>query len=273
MLTPDNFLKIYSIYARAKSRLPIVLMGETGFGKTSLIRFLCSFVLDDYFKMINIHAGTTESDIISQTTEFIVKCKQNIESEFWLVFDEFNTSEAYGLIKTIMTDRRLNGKLILSNAIFVATCNPFKAKNKSKMEEELVGLKKEQIRNLKSGIKLQYNVYPIPESLLVYTFNLGHLSEKDEELDVHAILSNVIDSNFKKIVPQIIVESQKFIKEKLDLGTTSLKDLRRFQIIYDFFRNKYFLNFENTEIKNKKVIILTFMTYYYFRLFKPDDRQ
>lgn len=44
-LTADNFLKMMLIYIRFKAKIPIVLMGETGVGKTALIRFLVRNVL------------------------------------------------------------------------------------------------------------------------------------------------------------------------------------------------------------------------------------
>ena len=91
-------------------------MGETGCGKTSLIRFLCTYVLEDYFEMFNIHAGVTESMIIDKVTSFVRLCKLDPQSDHWLVFDEFNTSDAHGMIKVIMLDRVLNGETIPCNA-------------------------------------------------------------------------------------------------------------------------------------------------------------
>lgn len=39
-LTLDNFLKMCLIIQRMRARIPINIMGETGVGKTALIRFL-----------------------------------------------------------------------------------------------------------------------------------------------------------------------------------------------------------------------------------------
>ena len=36
----DNFLKMALIFLRIESNIPIILMGETGIGKTSLIELL-----------------------------------------------------------------------------------------------------------------------------------------------------------------------------------------------------------------------------------------
>lgn len=41
-------------------------------------------------------------------------------------FDEANTTDAIGLIKEIMCDRRIHGKLIASDLKFIAACNPYR---------------------------------------------------------------------------------------------------------------------------------------------------
>lgn len=41
-------------------------------------------------------------------------------------FDEANTTDALGLIKEIMCDRRINGKPITSDIKFIAACNPYR---------------------------------------------------------------------------------------------------------------------------------------------------
>ena len=40
-LTGDNVKKILAIHMRFRSDIPVVIMGETGCGKTRLIRYLC----------------------------------------------------------------------------------------------------------------------------------------------------------------------------------------------------------------------------------------
>ena len=43
-----------------------------------------------------------------------------------LFFDEVNTSESLGLIKEVICDRTLNGKLIPDSVKFAAACNPYR---------------------------------------------------------------------------------------------------------------------------------------------------
>ncbi len=50
--------------------------------------------------------------------------KRNIDTV--LFFDGANTTDAIGLIKEIICDRRLHGKRISSDIKFIAACNPYR---------------------------------------------------------------------------------------------------------------------------------------------------
>ena len=43
-----------------------------------------------------------------------------------MFFDEANTTEAIGLIKEIMCDRRIKGKSVDRTVKFIAACNPYR---------------------------------------------------------------------------------------------------------------------------------------------------
>ena len=47
------------IYLRLVSKIPVILMGETGIGKTALVDLLAE-IMDCGFHKLNIHAGVTE---------------------------------------------------------------------------------------------------------------------------------------------------------------------------------------------------------------------
>lgn len=64
VFTLDNLMKLVLIFLRIRARLPIILMGETGVGKTSLVDYLAK-VIDAKFITYNIHAGITEEEIIA----------------------------------------------------------------------------------------------------------------------------------------------------------------------------------------------------------------
>ena len=54
------------ILLRIRSNVPVIMMGETGCGKTSLIRKLSELLNNGELKMetLNIHAGTNDKEII-----------------------------------------------------------------------------------------------------------------------------------------------------------------------------------------------------------------
>jgi midasin (ATPase involved in ribosome maturation) len=54
-----------------QSRVPVVIMGETGCGKTSLIKFFSQNILNDKLIIFNIHAGITASMILDKVYECI----------------------------------------------------------------------------------------------------------------------------------------------------------------------------------------------------------
>ena len=98
IFTSDNFIKLILIITRIRADLPVILMGETGCGKTSLIRIL----YDLQFKYVgnnnnmliyNIHAGVTDNDIIqflneNNLIEKVEKYENPNEEEKWVFFDE-----------------------------------------------------------------------------------------------------------------------------------------------------------------------------------------
>lgn len=63
ILTPDNLLKMSLIHLRAQCGLPIVMMGDAGCGKTSLLKFLAEAAAVK-LHVVNVHAGTTGLEIL-----------------------------------------------------------------------------------------------------------------------------------------------------------------------------------------------------------------
>ncbi len=56
-------MKLTLIHLRMRANLPIILMGETGVGKTSLVEYL-SKIIDSEFKTLNVHSGISDEEII-----------------------------------------------------------------------------------------------------------------------------------------------------------------------------------------------------------------
>ena len=75
------------ILQRIESKIPVILMGETGCGKTSLLKML-SVLLNkgkEKMKTLNIHAGTSEQNIIDFITDvekkIIIENEKELEEE------------------------------------------------------------------------------------------------------------------------------------------------------------------------------------------------
>ena len=76
-----------------------------------------------------MHGGTTEEDILKSVAEaenVAHTNKKNFQVDTVLFFDEANTTEAIGLIKEVMCDRRIRGRPIKADVKFIAACNPYR---------------------------------------------------------------------------------------------------------------------------------------------------
>ena len=75
-----------------------------------------------------VHGGTTEEDVIQKVEEAEELAKKNRKKSIdtVLFFDEANTTEAIGLIKEVMCDRRVYGQEISRDIKFIAACNPYR---------------------------------------------------------------------------------------------------------------------------------------------------
>ena len=51
------------ILHRIRANIPVIMMGETGCGKTSLIRIISELKMNE-MKILNIHAGISDDDIL-----------------------------------------------------------------------------------------------------------------------------------------------------------------------------------------------------------------
>jgi len=118
VFTADNFVKMVLILIRIRSGIPVIMMGETGCGKTSLIRKLSEMKNNgakDKMKILNIHAGTNDEDIIKfisekvipEANDILVKEEENKinflkndmyfeYTKLWVFLDEINTCKSMG---------------------------------------------------------------------------------------------------------------------------------------------------------------------------------
>ena len=78
-----------------------------------------------------MHGGTTCDSIKEKVkqAEKMAQTNEALKIDTVLFFDEANTTEALGMIKEVMVDRRINGRPIgtgLHRLQFIAACNPYR---------------------------------------------------------------------------------------------------------------------------------------------------
>jgi phage replication-related protein YjqB (UPF0714/DUF867 family) len=117
-------------------------MGETGCGKTRLIRFMCDLASQTSemrnMLILKVHGGTTERDIVEFVSTAEKQAKLNRVQgvkQTVVFFDEANATDAIGLIKEVMCDHCLYGKPVTEELKFIAACNPYKRHSDDMIEK------------------------------------------------------------------------------------------------------------------------------------------
>ena len=261
--TSDNFIKMINILLRIRAKTPVILMGETGCGKTSLIKMISKLKKNNLMITFDIHAGITDKEIIEMLQHYgllegyennlsniapnaydlMHKCKKKGE-EFivWLFLDQINTCNSMGLLTELMTKKTVQGKKVLDFVVFIGACNPYKMRIQNREEEE-VGLrsKDHKIR------KLVYTVNPLPQSLLNFVFDFGHLKSEDEQKYIHSMIKQKIEELFgenknsdtcKSLLEKgakAIFAAQDYIRKTNDESAVSLREVRRVVVFLEAF--------------------------------------
>ncbi|XP_053401074.1 uncharacterized protein LOC123550673 [Mercenaria mercenaria] len=232
-LTADNLLKMVLIMLRIKANIPVVIMGETGCGKTSLIRYLAA-ICDVDFDVMNIHAGVKEEDIVVRVLRNNENALIQMDSEKWLFLDEINTSDNIGIISDIMCHHRCLGKELSPNLIIMGACNPYKLRTTKAIST--AGLEGKAKSDELS--RLVYRVLPLPEMMVDYVWDFGSLNEKDEETYIYRMVSDIFLGNEKhhQLFTSLLAVSQSFVRRKEDSTySVSLRDVHRCKLLIKWF--------------------------------------
>jgi len=215
IFTPDNFLKMILILLRIRANMPVIMMGETGCGKTSLIKKLSEMLNNGSLKnmkILNIHAGINDKDIINflerkviiqaiklgmkediKKLKFIQNNKFYNPKKLWVFFDEINTCKSMDLISEIICKHSYKGNPLPPNIVFISACNPYREAKKNPMNKielnvketnnGLKNLNQKELEGMKKSANkhLAYAVNPLPNSLLNFVLDFGNLTQEDEE--------------------------------------------------------------------------------------------
>ena len=247
----DNYLKILLIIQRKRSRLPVILMGESGCGKTFLLRYVAEILFKnrvEFFSFI-LYYGVKEDDFIQFMDNMIEIASNRQDKDIWIFFDEFNTSELQSIICELLFDRvfsiskkykgifgislLIEDEPLPQNIFFVAACNPFKMRKINPNNEDDVVNVHPDMKNL-----LSHRVFPLPTRILGYLWDYGSLNENSEKSYIKSMISKLkLKPEFQNCLVKSIVKSQKYIKEVVEKrqSSVSLRDIKRVVKIFHFF--------------------------------------
>eukprot|EP00899_Mesostigma_viride_P023399 jgi/Mesvir1/4243/Mv22211-RA.1 len=244
VVTVDNVLKMALMYMRMRAGLPVLMMGETGCGKTSLVQRLAQ-VVGAPFEALCLHAGTTEWDIVECVRKGEAACEMmGGDCEALVFLDEINTCDHLGLVASILCHRRLQGRAIDPRVRLLAACNPYRlqrgagtaAASGSAAGAEGVtaaGLPGKVRRGDALG-RLEYRVHPLPDNLVQHVWDFGSLLPQHERAYVRAIVAHswgrLIDP-----VTDLLMASHEFVRGVYGASACSLRDVRRWVLLATWF--------------------------------------
>ena len=250
IFTYEIFIKIIIIYLKIQANIPIILIGEVGCGKTTLIKKIADLMNEFMFeeiKILNIHSGIIENNIIPFFENNVVKndktlIENNYKNKLYnpkkLIFlENINTCNYLGLISELINKNSYLGKGLPQNIYFIASYNTLRKKTNNDIHN----------RNL-------------PYSLNNYLLNFYNLFEKNEIKFIEQITfeklkkifnenkENLKEEDFIKIhnfSKEMIIASNNYIKESIDISISPMNKINIFNILYVFFF--YYLKEKKTQ--------------------------
>ncbi|XP_034881723.1 E3 ubiquitin-protein ligase RNF213 isoform X2 [Mirounga leonina] len=257
-LTMDNMLKILAIEMRFRCGIPVIIMGETGCGKTRLIKFLSDLrrggTKAETMKLVKVHGGTTAEMIYSKVREaekLALFNKDRHQLDTILFFDEANTTEAISCIKEVLCDRTVGGRPLAkdSGLHIIAACNPYRKHSQGMIcRLELAGLgyrvNAEDTAERLGSIPLRqlvYRVHALPPSLIPLVWDFGQLNNTAEKLYIQQIVQRLVDSisvdeDETRVITEVLSASQGFMRTTVnECSFVSLRDVERCVRVFKWF--------------------------------------
>ncbi|XP_074519497.1 E3 ubiquitin-protein ligase rnf213-beta [Halichoeres trimaculatus] len=298
-LTADNVMKMLAIHMRFRCGIPVVIMGETGCGKTRLVSFLCALQREERpvenMVLVKVHGGTTAGMIYKKVREAEVLAKNNHRMhklDTVLFFDEANTTEAIFAIKEILCDRSIKGKPLKagSGLKIIAACNPYRKHSPEMVERlERAGLgyrvKADETEDRLGKVPLRqlvYRVHPLPPSMASLVWDFGQLSDFTELSYIRQIVQKKVQDHHlpavcMQIISNVLGASQKYMRSrKNECSFVSLRDVERSMKVLIWFYQHSDILFPNSSrlseaCKTLKCLVLAVGVCYYPSLVSKDE--
>uniref|UniRef100_A0A3P8SYM7 RING-type E3 ubiquitin transferase n=1 Tax=Amphiprion percula TaxID=161767 RepID=A0A3P8SYM7_AMPPE len=298
-LTADNVMKMLAIHMRFRCGIPVVIMGETGCGKTRLVRFLCTLQREgrpvENMVLVKVHGGTTAEMIYRKVREAEALAHKNRKMhnlDTILFFDEANTTEAIFAIKEILCDQTVRGEplKVHSGLKIIAACNPYRKHSPEMVERlERAGLgyrvKADETEDRLGKVPLRqlvYRVHPLPPSMASLVWDFGQLSDSTELSYIKQIVQKKVADHrlpvaCKNIISNVLAASQKYMRSrKNECSFVSLRDVERsMKVLVWFYQHSEVLFNNYTHLseddKTLKCLILAVGVCYYPSLVEKEE--
>ena len=296
--TPDNFIKVVLILIRIRVKIPIILMGETGCGKTTLIEMASKLYNKGLtiIKKMNIHAGITDIDII----DFFKKTKEIVKMEDMILFkgkttefESLSEENKKAYLKQYSNNKNklfeyykeeINNRKIWIFFDEINTCNSMGLLTEIICNNSIYGepLDKRYIfiaacnpyrviekenkifdilykKNYKKK-NLVYTVNPLPHSLLNFVFNFGSLKGEDEYKYIESMIKEASNILFDVMNNKIPLNE----KEKIQLIDDQTKCVK---ICQNYMKENNDISIVSLrEVNRFNVFFKTFVNYIYNRI-------
>ncbi|XP_007886821.2 LOW QUALITY PROTEIN: E3 ubiquitin-protein ligase rnf213-alpha [Callorhinchus milii] len=287
-LTADNMMKMLAIHMRFRCGIPVIIMGETGCGKTRLIKFLCDLQKGkretENMKLVKVHGGTTAQAIyakIQEAEKMAILNKERHNLETILFFDEANTTEAIYAIKEVLCDKTIQGRAMKCHTglKIIAACNPYRKHSEIMIKRlEMAGLgyrvKAEETDDKLGKVPLRqlvYRVQPLPPSMIPLVWDFGQLSDLAEVAYTKQIVQRYIQNHHLPFsctqdIVKVLAVSQMFMRQKKDeCSFVSLRDVERcMKVLVWFYEQRELLfNYPSPNINLLQALMLTVGVCYY----------
>ncbi|XP_063077858.1 E3 ubiquitin-protein ligase rnf213-beta [Engraulis encrasicolus] len=278
-LTADNVKKMLAIHMRFRCGIPVIIMGETGCGKTRLVRFLCDLQREgrdvQNMKLVKVHGGTTADIIYRKVREAERLAEENqrkYKLDTVLFFDEANTTEAIFAIKEVLCDRAIRGVPLKANSglKIIAACNPYRRHSPdmvTRLERAGLGYRvtagDTEDRLGKVPLRqLVYRVHPLPPSLIPLVWDFGQLSNEAELSYIMQIVRKQSEDNHfpricQEIIANVLAVSQRYMRSREnECSFVSLRDVERSMRVLVWFYNHKDQMFHHCSEVNTGLLIL-----------------
>ncbi|KAL4648632.1 E3 ubiquitin-protein ligase rnf213-beta-like [Arapaima gigas] len=288
-LTTDNVMKMLAIHMRLRCGIPVIIMGETGCGKTRLVRFLCDLQREgkntENMIIVKVHGGTTSDTIhqkVMEAEKLAEKNQRDFRLETILFFDEANTTESIFAIKEVLCDISVKGRPLKVNSglKIIAACNPYR-RHSPKMVDRLeraglgyrvnAGETEDKLGKVPLR-QLVYRVQPLPPSMIPLVWDFGQLSDSAELSYIRQIVQrNAQDHNLPvqcySVILNVLAASQKYMRSRKDeCSFVSLRDVERSMRVLLWFythSDQLFPSVNNSNAKILKCLALAVGVCYY----------